>query len=356
MDTSNLKAGMEFKSYKDTCLFLNEKIKGGESKKYQLKEWKRFFDFHKNGNKIVIDKVYDTPLKKEDGRMSGNNSLYGKYIQKLILDLLSQDENKGQVFLSCNQLLRKLQMVGANYSKGKKDIPRLSEILKIDEAIVKDVYEYTHNKLKGALESSLNSLVKQCWINYNIKKTVCINKVTIELNALGEIKLVDGVPNYTVEKVYREATIEEQQAIIKHESIIMDSINCKDKQEVIIKGLMETFRNSVNKLLQKECNIEFYYDSYEIISHKDTLIERLGRFEKKGAFDDLNNLIIEQTYNTIEKKHLNAVDKINSNSYKESFYKDDRLNIRADDDYVCKSKLLTDKIIPRQARKIKGLE
>lgn len=355
MNIKNISEGMVAKNYKQMCELLGEKVKGGESKRSQLKEWERYFSFHKEGNKLVVDNIYETPLEREDGRVCGNNSLYSKYIQKLILDLLAQEENNGQVFLSCNQLLRKLQMVSCNYAKGKRDIPKLSEILKIDEIIVKDVYEYTHNKLKGALETALKSLVKQCWINYRIKKTVCINTVSLVLNELGEVKITNGTPDYSIKQYYREATLEEEQSILKFESLVLDSLNCKDKQEVMIKGLMEIFRNNVNKHLKEHCNIEFYYDSYEIISHKDTLVERLGRFEKKGAFDDLNKLILEQTYESIEKKHSNAKEKVKNTFGEDCCFDNTRDKTRASEDYVCTSKLLTDKIIPRKARKINGL-
>lgn len=353
MNIEKLKVGMIIKNYKEMCLLLGENIKTGNSKKSQLKEWERYFKYHKDGNKFVIDDIYKEIREKEDNRVNGNNSVYGKHIQKLILDLLSQDENEGKIFLSCNQLLRKLQMVGVNYSKGRSNIPKLSEILKVDEDIVQDVFEYTHNKLRNALETSLNVLAKQSWIEWHKKKTVCIKRVIPYLNDLGEIRLDDdGRPMFEIITSYREATIEEVQEILKHEGLLLDEMECKDKRELLIKGRLNEFRAKINKKLKENCNIEFYYDSYEIISHKDTLVERLGRFEKTDAFNELNLAILDNTYKTIETKHENSCVKLlkNKKDLEGSIYQ-----LRAGDEYVCTSKSIVDKIIPRKARKINAL-
>lgn len=65
MDISKLKKGMIFKNYKELCSFLEEIPKGGDSKKAQLKEWAKYFEFHKEGNSFIIDKKYRTPKEKK---------------------------------------------------------------------------------------------------------------------------------------------------------------------------------------------------------------------------------------------------------------------------------------------------
>lgn len=356
MKVENIKKDIIFKSYKHMCEVLELKVTSGNSKVSQFKELDRYCRYHKEGNKIIIDEVYEEIKSKDDNRIEGNNSLYGKYIQKLILDLLSQEENNGQVFLSCNQLLRKFQMVSQNYAKGKQDIPTLAEILKVKEEVVKDVYSYTHTKLKSALEGALNSLEKQSWIMWNKKKTVCIKKVVPTLNELGQIKLdLNGDPIFDITEEYREATLQECQEIIKYEGLLLDELQCKDKREVIIKDKMDYFRKEVNKQLREHCNIEFYYDSYEIITHKKALLERLGRFEKVDTYDVLNKTIIEQTYKSIETKHNNACDKVKNTFGKNKSYDNATQELRADEKYCDMSKLVSDKILPRKARKINGL-
>lgn len=77
IDTSNLKIGMTIKNYKQLCELLNQEVEFGNSKKSQLLEFERYFDWEKIGQKFIITDVYDTPLDKEDKRKFGNNR--GKY-------------------------------------------------------------------------------------------------------------------------------------------------------------------------------------------------------------------------------------------------------------------------------------
>lgn len=350
MNINQLKINMVVKNYKELCILLDEKSKGGDSKKSQLKEWDRYFKYHKDGNKFIIDEIYDVPKEKED-RRSESGSIYSEDVQKLLLDLLAQKENDGNIFLSCNQLLLKLQMVNSNYSLGRNNIPRLSEIMKVDEVVIKDIYDYTHNKLKAILENALNSLSRKSWINYYKKITVCVNKVSVETNALGQPKLnINNNIEYIVTPEYREATIEEEQYILGVESKLLDEMNCEDKRDLIIKGRMDEFRCKVNKLLKENCNIEFYYNSYQIISNKEVLVERLGRFEKANRFNNLNSNILESSKSSIKKKHENAKLKYKWGSPAEGTID----YVRCEDEYVDNSNLIVTKIIDRKTRKIKG--
>lgn len=56
------------KNYKVMCELLNEGEATGNSKKAQLNRWKRYFDFHKDGQKFVIDEIYDEPFATDDQR------------------------------------------------------------------------------------------------------------------------------------------------------------------------------------------------------------------------------------------------------------------------------------------------
>lgn len=64
IDTSTLVVGMVIKNYKELCAILNEEAKTGKAKQLQLKNWKRYFDWEKDGQKFIIVDIYDTPLPK----------------------------------------------------------------------------------------------------------------------------------------------------------------------------------------------------------------------------------------------------------------------------------------------------
>ena len=66
---------MIFKNYKDLCNYLEEPVKSGKSKQLQIKDWERYFMYNKSGNKFIITKVYDSPVKKVDRRGGNHNRI-----------------------------------------------------------------------------------------------------------------------------------------------------------------------------------------------------------------------------------------------------------------------------------------
>lgn len=78
-----LKNGMVIKNYKIMCNLLEENTKFSSSKVAQIKEWKRFFNFDKQGQKFLITEIYKTQLEKQDNRKFGNNTVHGLHKTKL---------------------------------------------------------------------------------------------------------------------------------------------------------------------------------------------------------------------------------------------------------------------------------
>ena len=73
IDTNNIVVGQVVKNYKELCALLGAEFKqGGNSRTAQLKEFARYFDWEKSGQKFLITDIYDTPLPKEDGRLDGH--------------------------------------------------------------------------------------------------------------------------------------------------------------------------------------------------------------------------------------------------------------------------------------------
>ena len=64
---------MVIKNYKELCCLLEIEPTTSNSKKAQMKELGRFCSSHKEGQKIVIDKIYKTPLPKEDNVRNTKN-------------------------------------------------------------------------------------------------------------------------------------------------------------------------------------------------------------------------------------------------------------------------------------------
>lgn len=91
MKIHKLHAGMIIKNYKELCAILEIKIKSGNSKMIQLKELSRFVQYHKEGFKIIIDKIYNVPKEK----INNTNHYMAKYNNLLISE---NDYNKIGVY------------------------------------------------------------------------------------------------------------------------------------------------------------------------------------------------------------------------------------------------------------------
>ena len=80
--------GQVFKNYKELCAFLGEKERTGKSKELQLSRWQRSFSFHKEGYKIVIDRVYKDYIEDTHG---GNNQHVREFLPYVLFCLIRSE-------------------------------------------------------------------------------------------------------------------------------------------------------------------------------------------------------------------------------------------------------------------------
>ena len=126
MNTDALFVGMNIKNYKELCMLTNEETKTGKSKILQLENFSRFINWHKIGQKFIIDEIYDSPKEKQDKRSSGNNNVYCKYIEIILLNHLSHCDNNVNSLTFC-KWYEILGMVGHDYNKYYSDMDKLLE-------------------------------------------------------------------------------------------------------------------------------------------------------------------------------------------------------------------------------------
>lgn len=88
----NLHKGQVVKNYIELCKLLGEDVKccAGQSKICQLKDFKRYFEWEKDGQKFIISDIYDKPLPKIDRRC---NNFLGHYTVKVGNYLVQENDN-----------------------------------------------------------------------------------------------------------------------------------------------------------------------------------------------------------------------------------------------------------------------
>jgi peroxiredoxin family protein len=363
MNIDNISEGLIVKNYKVMCELLEQPTKTGKAKQLQISDWERYFVYSKSGYSFIINKILETPTDKTDLRVNGNNK--AKYIDKiefLILDLLAQNGNDGQVFLSRNKLLYSLQMVNQNYSYGKIKPMKLSKIVDVTKEEINDFYQTSDRMLKRNLETALDGLRSQALITWKNSLTICLVESKAEINEFNSVKAIkletidedgDMEVEFSLRQsdkglIHRKATIEEEQLIIHTEREVLKAFGCKTISDVFKINKAEIFYKHVKEILFEQANIYLYYHSYEIISNKDHILEELNTYEKRKIQEEINNDIVEKLKLNTANRYNRAFDKYDETSK-------DKYVIRMDEMYCENNFKLTDTLVKLGVSSIKML-
>lgn len=367
INIDNLEVGKVYKSYRQLCQVLGVKIKSGDSKVAQIKEFERHFSFSRDGNKITVNEIYSEPLDKIDLRYLNNYADYTVIIEKLILDLLVSQGKEGKLFLSSNRLLEKVKMINENYIYCKFKTSRLSQYMNISKEEIEDFYSSSSRTLKRNLENALNNLVSQSLIHYKNVVTVCEANSDIELNENNKVK---ATRNYHVDEfgdvsysydsinidtiaVHREATDEELRHIQKAQRSVLKVLDCHDIADVYKKRKNDIFFDAVREILFNSINIDYYYNSYEIIFLEENVKERWDELEllklddvvRKDNQTELNDKVVNRINDNAIRRNEKALFLLDS---KGKTIKRHRLN----DNYIKNSEKLSETLIHKDAEKI----
>lgn len=280
MDIIKLKSGDIIKNYKELCMLIQEEVKDGNAKKAQLKEFERYFQYEKHGQKFLILEVYDEPLPQNDKRKDGNRKIYVTYIESILLTYLYRlDNNTG--YFTKKQLWQLLGMINQMY--GKVNIDDLQEIdSNITPWELNKFYQNCDYKLSSILFSALNSLKNRSLITYE-EQYVILRK----------------------ENGKHIADDDEKKIILEAEKMTLSKMGFYSKSHVALCFRLHEFYKEVNSYLNERYKWEGIYKQYKIIFlDKPYLREALNENEIL-----LNKLLLNE-------KVIDTVDK-----YTESLYK-----------------------------------
>ena len=206
INTNQLAEGMIVKNYKQMCELLEQEPSDGNSKKYQIKTWERYFDYYKDGQKFVITQIYDTPLPKNDGRKL-RDSLYTKYIEVLLMRYLtsgsgcSMDITKRQLY----KLIGLIPNTYENYSDefGKKVQNGMKNKCQqdIDEESIQIFCQKTNLKLNSIITSALESMKRRMLITYQTQYVVMEQGLKSHVATKEEVADILEIQNSTLREM-----------------------------------------------------------------------------------------------------------------------------------------------------------
>ena len=141
-----LSIGFIIKNYKELCKLLNQEPTTGNAKKAQHKEWQRYFNYEKSGQKYIITEIYDNPLQKNDKRSLGNSSIYVQHIELILLNYLSKQQGYTAT-LTLKRWFLLMGMINPKYIEYEEDRKILKKLnTNITDYQINHFYQRTYQK------------------------------------------------------------------------------------------------------------------------------------------------------------------------------------------------------------------
>lgn len=280
MNINNLKEGQTIKNYKELCEILDIKHATNTTyKNKQLEELKLYCKFTKEGNKYIIEEIYNQPtITISDILKSKNN----KYI-KLLADIMLEQLYKNPKNLEQIPLIKLFTMLGVtnnNYKYANNYRKELSQLYNIQLASIYYFYSNTRNEFKKIIERCLNNLQKRSVLFW----TKCIMIVETVKGEDDKKKI------YKADKQTTELILDTQKETLQYLEINNMYELMKDKKKL----------KEFNSIIKKELTFNYYY-AYDItVGQKAIQIEYNNILQERQK---LNGLMIDKSNKLFDKEH-----------------------------------------------------
>lgn len=256
IDLSNIQVGMIIKNYKEMCKLLGEEEKQTKTKKTQLANWGRYMSFHKDGQKIIIDKIYDKPLDLELNGL--RSSLFVSNAEVVLMDLLDTEikdpETKNYITITKSRLFQALRFVDGEFLYYNRNQDKFKdEMEQFDIHFTKEQIQSSFNvcssKAYSILDTVLKSLQRRKIIR--VENIYMVNKN--DGNGYQEEEVLTGVKNG--EKYVRRPDLEIIEKVQKDalECMVFDKLIKKpDLYQVVKTCQFPEFSKRVKEYLEAE--------------------------------------------------------------------------------------------------------
>lgn len=292
-DTRKLVIGDNL-TYKQLCDLLKVQVKTGNGKKVQTEDWLRYFDYEKNGTRYLITDVYDEPLEKEYKYPS--NAIYIKYIEALLLSMLSSTEGN-KIIISPGELYRCLGMVNAKYDIIYKleSSDRVKALQDVHEQLtdfdISNFFNRCRTKFAKVVKSAFDSLQRRMLIKYSTEYEFFVYEE-------------DEHTHETLFKSYI-ANSDQIEYILRVRREALLKCGCDNEVQVYLKKKEQTYYKIVNNRFKKERNWYGVHKIYVINYCRDTSIQALQQdqltLQRYGLNEALINFLDEQARRNYKK-------------------------------------------------------
>ncbi|RMC95190.1 hypothetical protein D9O40_16760 [Clostridium autoethanogenum] len=282
MNIKSIKIGQEIKNYKELCNTLEIEIKSGASKRSQLKDLARYFKYHKDKNKFIIDEIYDKPLPEEPNK----NNKYIREIETILTYYLFEHKEDLKVILSISQLINILGLANNTYSLGTYKKKELSEILNIQKAAIYFFYSTTRTEFKNIIKRALKNLES---------RSVILNNTVFVIREKNNKNIIRRKANDEETSLILDA----EKLAFEDEELNKNGVKCKRDLFLAGSKAYKRYIEVVNKELPKQW--EGYYKAYEIHIGKYAITSELTKVLLDKS--NLNDKLVERIRHLLKVDH-----------------------------------------------------
>jgi len=164
MNLNQVKLNMVIPNYRKLCELLDLKIHTGGSKQIQFREMEKYFKYHKEGNKFIIDEIY-SELKNYTKRENRGGSHNRKEFPNFLIS--KEDENKigiykivinNNIYIGSTIKSFRIRFLKHNNEK-HNTIPFTSNMLK--EGAIFDLLEICEDMTEPQIRELENKYIKE---------------------------------------------------------------------------------------------------------------------------------------------------------------------------------------------------
>lgn len=283
-----------------------------ESLLKQLDRYCKYLEYSEgNAKRYEIIEVFEKCKDKKDNRKGNsggaNNSIYQDDFMNMMIYNLYNYPDRCKL-LSKSYLCKMANLVNSNYTTCKRNIKELSTILEINEDEVYSFYHDNNEKLKGIAERGLSSCRKKSILTYNSVTVLAKKELIYKYNELGEPIIRGNKPVYEIIYKHKVADENELEIILDVEHKVKEEMfgdKNKCNRNIFLSGKWNEYTKNIKReIKERDLNISYYYEAYELNWIKSNIEELYKKIENK--YDNFSN--------SINKKYVKSTEQtINSN-------------------------------------------
>ena len=261
--------GQVIKNYKELCKILEIKVCSGNSKISQLEQLKEFIDYHKEGNKFVIDNIKYSEGLIIDRRTLGNTWKTAIEIGDVILHLLLEEYKGEQLLITPTELLYRLLLITDEYKQFLFETEKYQRNTGIDFKYLNNYRLKVGNQINDRIVTALNRLEKSGYILYNKQQNLVFKATEDEEN---DDTVVYPLTKEIDKKMYINCKL---RAFKKLNALrtLENKVIIKDMNMVFIYGELKRFKRLSCEELSEKFNRECvnFWDAYAITTTRMAL-------------------------------------------------------------------------------------